>query len=63
MPFEELRELALRFERNSPRLGILRVLGGNADLVRVPDHVTVLDFQHLAEPATRFKRADDSLAH
>jgi hypothetical protein len=25
--------------------------------------MTVLDFQHLAEPATRFERADDSIAH
>ena len=31
--------------------------------MRVPEHMTVLDFQHLAEPATRFERADDSIAH
>jgi hypothetical protein len=35
----------------------------NADLVRVPDHVTVLDLQHLPEAAAGFERADDPIPH
>src|SRR5476649_1592428 len=62
-PFEELREPALGLERNSPRLRILGVLCRDTNLVRVPDDVTVLDLQHLAEPAAGFERADDSIPH
>ena len=39
------------------------MLRGNCDLVRVPEDVTVLDFQHLSEAATGLQRADDSIAH
>ena len=31
--------------------------------MRVPDHVTVLDLQHLPEPAPGFERADDPIPH
>jgi hypothetical protein len=39
------------------------VLGGNDDLIRVPEHVTVLDLQHLTEPAGSLQRADYSITH
>jgi hypothetical protein len=39
------------------------VLRWNADLVRVPEHMTVLDFQHLTEAASGLQRANDSIAH
>ena len=62
-PLQELREPALGFKGNSTRFGVLRVLRGNADLVRVPEHMPVLDLQHFAEAATGLERADDSVAH
>src|SRR4029453_2252694 len=30
---------------------------------RVPEHMTVLDLQHLAEPAGGFQSTDDSITH
>ena len=60
---EQLRQASLRLERNAPRFPILRVLHRNDDLVGVSEHVTVLDLQHLAEPAGCFQGADDSIAH
>jgi len=62
-PLQELRKPALRLEGKATRFGVLRVLCRDADLVRIPEHVTVLDFQHLTEAATGFERADDSIAH
>jgi len=47
-PLQELRESALGLERDSSRFGVLGVLRRNTDLMGVPDHVTVLDLQHLA---------------
>src|SRR5207249_4368435 len=60
---EELCETSLRFERDASRFRVLRVLGGNDDLVSVPEDVTVLDLQHFTKAAARFERADDSIAH
>lgn len=45
------------------RLGVLRVLGWDDDLVRVPEHVPILDLEHLAEAAAGFERTDDPIAH
>ena len=62
-PLQELRKPTARLKWNATRLRVLGVLGGNTDLVRVPDHVTVLDLQHLTETATGLQRADESIAH
>src|SRR5688572_20230460 len=62
-PFENLREASLRLERNAARLRVLRVLSGNDDLMRVPEHMTVLGLQHLAEPAGGLQGANDSIPH
>ncbi len=62
-PLEDLREASLRLERNAARLRVRRVLSGDDDLMRVPEHMAVVDLQHLAEPARGFEGADDSIAH
>src|SRR5471032_465001 len=62
-PLQELRKPTARLKWNATRFRVLGVLGGDTDLVRVPDHVTVLDLQHLTETATGLQRADDSIPH
>jgi hypothetical protein len=52
---QQLRETPLRLERNAPRLRVLGVFGRDDDLMRIPEHVPILDLQHFAQPATSFE--------
>src|SRR5262249_11120946 len=60
---QQVGEPSLRFERNTAGFGVLRVVGRNDDLMRVPEHMTVLDLQHLAEPGGGLQGADDPITH
>src|SRR6516165_3636018 len=62
-PLENPREASLRLEWNTAGFGVLRVLGGDDDLKRIPEYMPVLDLQHFPEPAGCLQRADDAVAH